>query len=156
MATDPRQIVQTGYDKVSFVYRSEKGGAFDSPYASWLERLHLPDGAAVLELGCGCGLPVAHILAPRIRYLGVDISPVQVDRARQLVPAGQFRRADMTDLAFEPFSFDAIIALYAIIHLPLADQPSLLERMAGWLRPRWPASDHCRRTGTDRHRAELA
>lgn len=131
---DPKQIVRTGYDKVSCAYRFEQGGAYECRRAEWVDKLQLPQGAAVLELGCGCGLPVAQILAPRMRYLGVDMSPVQIERARHLVPAGRFQCADMSSLDFEPGSFDAVIALYAIIHLPLVEQPPLLQRMATWLR----------------------
>ncbi|MFI7433013.1 class I SAM-dependent methyltransferase [Micromonospora haikouensis] len=34
-----------------------------------------------------------------------------------------------------PGSFDAIICLYALIHLPLPEQPRLVGRIATWLRP---------------------
>lgn len=38
-------------------------------------------------------------------------------------------------LDFPPASFDAVVSLYALIHLPLDEQPQLLARIAGWLRP---------------------
>ena len=38
-------------------------------------------------------------------------------------------------LAFPPASFDAIVALYSLIHLPRKEQAALLERFAIWLRP---------------------
>ncbi|SCE69701.1 Methyltransferase domain-containing protein [Micromonospora carbonacea] len=34
-----------------------------------------------------------------------------------------------------PGSFDAIICLYVLIHLPLPEQPRLIGRIAAWLRP---------------------
>jgi SAM-dependent methyltransferase len=65
----------------------------------------------------------------------VDISEVQVSRARALVPAATFIQADLTRAEFADGSFDAIVSFYALIHLPVAAQPALLGRAARWLRP---------------------
>jgi SAM-dependent methyltransferase len=132
---DPKAIVRAGYDAVSHAYRPDDAG--DQPYRGWLELLdaHLPPGAPVLDLGCGCGLPAARILAGRYRVTGVDLSPVQIERARALVPQAEFVCADMTAVEFPAASFAAVVCLYAIIHVPLAEQPALLDRMALWLRP---------------------
>jgi len=46
----------------------------------------LPSGDMVLDLGCGCGIPVAQELAQHFQVTGVDLSEVQIARARQLVP----------------------------------------------------------------------
>ncbi len=66
---------------------------------------------------------------------GVDISAVQIERAKELVPHASFVCADMTELEFLPASFEAIVSFYAIIHVPLAQQLELFERIAGWLVP---------------------
>ncbi len=77
----------------------------------------LPDGANVLDLGCGCGVPDASLLAPRFRVTGIDISDVQIERARRLVPSASFIRVDMTEVTFPRKSFEAVVSLYAIIHV---------------------------------------
>jgi len=56
-------------------------------------------------------------------------------RARRLVQAGAFIRADATAIEFPPRSFGAVVCLYVLIHLPLAAQPGLVQRATGWLRP---------------------
>jgi ubiquinone/menaquinone biosynthesis C-methylase UbiE len=66
---------------------------------------------------------------------GVDLSEVQINRARQLVPRATFLRADATQVAFPDRTFDAVICLYALTHMPLDAQPDLLHRIATWLRP---------------------
>ena len=66
---------------------------------------------------------------------GVDCSAVQIDRARRLVPAATFTRADVSDVDYPQGTFDAVVCLYVLIHLPLAEQPVLLCRIARWLRP---------------------
>ncbi|MHB1595622.1 MAG: class I SAM-dependent methyltransferase [Streptosporangiaceae bacterium] len=81
-------------------------------------------------------MPGARLLADRgWRVLGVDFSAVQVGRAADLVPAARFARSDMTGMAIRPASLDAIVSLYALIHVPLADQRELLPRLRGWLHP---------------------
>lgn len=134
--TEPRAVVRAGYDAVSYHYR----GDADAPpeYARWLAGLsaRIPAGASVLDLGCGCGVPLSRDLAAAgYRVSGVDISPVQVGRARQLVPTGSFVCADVTATDFPGASFDAVVCLYVLIHLPLPDQPVLLGRLRDWLRP---------------------
>ena len=90
----------------------------------------------MLDLGCGCGVPVARRLARRYRVTGVDLSPLQIERARKLVPDATFICADMSALQFPARSFDAIVCFYALIHLPLDEQPAILRAIANWLRPR--------------------
>lgn len=133
---DESDLVRRSYNAVSYHYRSDD--AADGRYALWLAKLkdRLPCTGSVLDLGCGCGIPAVRSLAASgYRVTGVDISEVQIERARHLVPAGTFLRADATQVRFPPGSFDAIVCLYALIHMPLAAQPQLLRHAASWLRP---------------------
>ncbi len=133
---DERDLVRRGYDELSYHYRRDD--AEDGQYGPWLAGLHqrLPASSAVLDLGCGCGIPVARFLADGGHHVtGVDISEVQIERARRLVPAASFLRADVTEVRLPPASFDAVVRLYALSHMPLAQQPPLLDRIATWLRP---------------------
>jgi ubiquinone/menaquinone biosynthesis C-methylase UbiE len=128
--------VRRGYDALSYHYRSDDAG--EGEYAAWLAdlRARLPHRGSVLDVGCGCGIPVAQSL-DRSRYdvTGVDVSEVQIRRARRLVPGGTFIHTDATQLELPPATFDAVVCLYTLIHLPLSDQPRLLCRFARWLRP---------------------
>ncbi|MEV8516033.1 class I SAM-dependent methyltransferase [Dactylosporangium sp. NPDC051484] len=133
---DPTELVRRGYDALSHQYRRDD----DEPaaYSAWLAALHerLPAAARVLDLGCGCGVPVARNLAERGHDVtGVDLSDVQIERARRLVPRATFLRADATTVAFPERSFDAVVCLYALIHMPLDAQQPLIARIATWLRP---------------------
>jgi ubiquinone/menaquinone biosynthesis C-methylase UbiE len=121
---------------VSSRYRTDDAHA--GPYAPWLARLHasIPAGARVLDAGCGCGVPVARDLAAAgCRVTGVDVSDVQIERARRLVPGAEFVRADLTEVDLPAASFDAVVALYSVIHVPLDAQPTLLAAFARWLGP---------------------
>jgi SAM-dependent methyltransferase len=132
---DGRDLVRRGYDALSYHYRADD--ADDGQYAPWLADLHrrVPAAASVLDLGCGCGVPVARFLANAGHHVtGIDISDVQIERARRLVPTGIFIRADATRLELPPKSFDAVVCLYALIHMPLVDQPRLVDQVGTWLR----------------------
>ncbi len=134
-----KRIVREGYDKVSHAYRADTLDSSDESYQkyrAWVDELsrHLQDDATVLDLGCGNGIPSTQLLAEKFHVTGVDISPVQIERAKELVPDAQFLCADMSTVTFPPASFDAIVSFYAIIHLPLEEQPSLLAKMHAWLK----------------------
>jgi ubiquinone/menaquinone biosynthesis C-methylase UbiE len=132
---DPKSIVRHGYDLVSRAYRADD--ADDGIYAAWLDTLEMrvAPGSSVLDLGCGCGVPVARRLARSYAVTGIDLSPVQIARARELVPRATFVCADMTTLRFAAESFSAITCFYALIHVPLAEQPTLLADIRRWLLP---------------------
>ena len=133
---DPKDVVRRGYDALSVRYDETYGAS--TKYRPWLASLiaGLPPAAAVVDLGCGSGVPVARdLVAAGHRVTGVDFSAMQVCRARRLVPAATFLQCDLTAVRFSPASLDAVLAFYSIIHVPLGEQQSLLHRIAGWLRP---------------------
>lgn len=131
---DPKAVVRAGYDRASYDYRPD---AADVPLPPLLEQLagRLTPGAAVVDLGCGNGNPVTAWLADRFDVLGVDLSPVQIDRARRSVPRARFLCGDMTDLDLPVASVDAVVAVYSLIHVPLEEQIALLVSIRRWLRP---------------------
>ena len=73
---DPTQIVARGYDRIAERYAAWTGETWQGDRAriGGLLFERLPPGAAVLDLGCGTGVPVARALAKRFAVTGVDIS----------------------------------------------------------------------------------
>src|SRR5215475_5271846 len=72
---DESDLVRRGYDALSYHYR--RNDAAEGRYAPWIVDLkaRLPAAGAVLDLGCGCGVPVARSLAAAgYPVTGVDIS----------------------------------------------------------------------------------
>jgi SAM-dependent methyltransferase len=135
VARDPKEIVARGYDAIALRY-AEWAGQIESPALEWLRDLdqRLPDGADVLELGCGRGVPGTRHVARRHRVTGVDISAVQIELARHHVPEASFVHADALELDVAHGTLDAVVALYFFGHLPLDDQRELVGRIALWLR----------------------
>ncbi|WUJ69274.1 class I SAM-dependent methyltransferase [Kribbella soli] len=133
---DPKQVVRRGYDVLSTRYDDATDS--DSKYRTWIDDLlsRLDADSKVLDIGCGSGVPVARDLTTAGHQVtGVDISEVQIRRARELVPQGMFINADAASLDFAAESYDAVVSLYALIHRPLDEQQQLLAKIAGWLRP---------------------
>jgi 2-polyprenyl-3-methyl-5-hydroxy-6-metoxy-1,4-benzoquinol methylase len=131
------RTVESGYDLIADQYLATKNP--EDPLA--LESLEdlasfLPPAAAVLDLGCGAGVPVTRWLANRgYAVTGVDVFARQLDLARTHVPEATFIKADMTEVNFAPDSLDAVVAFQSIIHVPRTEHPALLGRIHRWLRP---------------------
>lgn len=137
MKQDPPDIVASGYDAMAGRYLAWRRKVVDPVRDRLLQELidRLPDGAPVLDLGCGPGLPWTSRLAERFEVLGVDISPEQIRMARRNVPAARFVVADMAALEMPPRSMAAVTALYSVSHLPRERHAALLRSIAGCLAP---------------------
>jgi SAM-dependent methyltransferase len=135
---DPhRELVERGYDRVAESYLATKDPR-DPPVLSALEEmtLDLPPGSAVLDLGCGAGVPATLWLAERgFSVTGVDLSERQLGLARKLVPGAAFIKGDMTKLDLGSGTFDAVVAFHSIIHVPREEHPALLRKVHRWLGP---------------------
>jgi SAM-dependent methyltransferase len=109
----------------------------DDPRLKWLDRLtgHLPEGARVVELGCGNGTTETRELAAHFQLTGVDLSTEQLRRARSRVPGATFVQGDLTTIDFDPDSLDAVCAFYVLNHVPRELLPHVFERVLTWLRP---------------------
>ncbi len=132
-AFDSKALVAQGYDRCAENYAAAR----DTEVPPWLGLVTEPlsEGAAVLDIGCGCGVPIARALADRSAVVGVDISARQIELARENVPAATFIQGDIMSRAFAPGSFDAVVMLYALSHLQRCEHAELLRRIRTWLRP---------------------
>ena len=139
---DQTSRVRAGYNILSRAYRADTADeATQRQYVEWLGvvRERAPAGGDVLDLGCGNGIPAAKWLSDNGFWVtGVDLSDTMIDRARELVPKARFLRGDATsvdDIDFGGSAFDAVVSFYALIHMPITDQPGVIARAARWLRP---------------------
>jgi RimJ/RimL family protein N-acetyltransferase/SAM-dependent methyltransferase len=133
---DPKQIVRDGYDTIGAAYRpwAEAGGSETRAWFLHETLSRIPEGAEVLELGCGPGAE-AVALAEGRTYTGVDISAVMISMARAQVPGATFIEHDFATLDVPDSSFDAIVSLYVLGHLPSNEHGPTIDRVHRWLRP---------------------
>ncbi len=137
MSEEHRRTVEAGYDRIAERYLATKDPQ-DPLALTALEELasHLSPAAAVLDLGCGAGVPVTRWLVEKgFAVTGVDISDKQLELARRFVPGATFVKSDMSELSLPPGSFGAVVAFHSIIHVPRADHPALLADIYSWLEP---------------------
>jgi SAM-dependent methyltransferase len=86
---------------------------------TWLDRFIelLPQNAAILDIGCGSGEPIArHLIERGFQITGIDSSPTLIARCRQRFPNRQWQVADMRSLALGK-SFDGLLAWDSFFHL---------------------------------------
>lgn len=136
--TDSRiQLVSRGYDALGERFDEWRDRIVGDPREWWRGELasRLDDGARVLELGCGSGVPDTLELSHRFDVTGVDVSARQIARARSAVPRAEFVVADFTELALASDSFDAVVSFYAFNHVPRERLPRLLADIHRWLVP---------------------
>src|SRR6266567_8093421 len=100
------------------------------------------DEARVLEIGCGTGENVllAAECFPRARFVGVDLSPSQIDAGRRTQAAlgldnVELRSFDLTRIDAEFGEFDYIVAHGVYSWVPAPVREALLEVMRQRLAP---------------------
>lgn len=148
MTTDPstpadrsrRQAAQAAaFDEIGARYDEafpHKEGQLDAT-----ERLvaQLPNGASVLDVGCGTGIPTARrLLDAGHAVTGVDISPGMLALARENVPEADLRRLDVLDLDESLGTFDAAVAFFSLLMLPRSEIPAALRGVHALLAPGAP------------------
>jgi ubiquinone/menaquinone biosynthesis C-methylase UbiE len=130
---DYKTLVREGYDRCAGKYAGSRQGIPPPELALLIEKL--PSGAAVLDIGCGCGLPICRELTRHADVTGIDISPAMITLARRNVPTGTFACGDIMCVEFPDSSFDAVTAFYTVFHLPRQEHEELFRRIRRWLKP---------------------
>jgi SAM-dependent methyltransferase len=117
------------------------GGSSREAFSLWspyLADVAIPQGARVLEVGCGTGA-VTRVLAAWpgvVAAVGVDPSPVFVAKARALgagLATLAFEAADGRALPFACHTFDVVVFHTTLCHVP--DPDALLHEAVRVLRP---------------------
>jgi SAM-dependent methyltransferase len=137
-----------------------KYGTAPIAWFPWLAtQVDWPAGAQVLEVGCGAGwmwAEAAHRVPSDLELTLTDLSPGMVDEASERVGSlGRYRSicgrvADVGELPFQAASFDVVVAIYVLHHVP--DTRRAVAEMARVLRPGGTAVVACVGDG---HLAEL-
>lgn len=97
---------------------------------------HLPRGAAVLDLGCGTGVPIAQVLGEEgFSVYGVDASPTLLAEFRRRFPRMHAACEPVETSAFFGRRFEGVVAIGLVFLLPADVQRSLILKAASALGP---------------------
>jgi cyclopropane fatty-acyl-phospholipid synthase-like methyltransferase len=136
LANDPtfdyRALVMRGYDQCAARYGSMRKDETE-PDVDHLIGL-LDEGAKVLDIGSGAGIPVARTLAKHFTVTGVDFSKEMINLSRRNVPEATFIHADIMDVDLPTSGFDAVVSFYTIFHIPKEYHKALFQRIHLWLK----------------------
>jgi len=104
---------------------------------SWLDNFSalLPVGGAVLDIGCGSGLPIARELVRRgFDVTGVDSTPTMLSMFRRNLPDTAAHLMDMRQLALDR-RFAGLLAWDSFFHLSPDDQRPMFARFRAHAAP---------------------
>jgi ubiquinone/menaquinone biosynthesis C-methylase UbiE len=86
-------------------------------------------GLSLLDVGCGTGT-TDQVLAPCVRSLhGVDVSMEMLIKAQQNVPEAQFSWYNGERLPFDDRTFDVVVAICVLHHVPVSQRCKVVSEM---------------------------
>jgi cyclopropane fatty-acyl-phospholipid synthase-like methyltransferase len=129
---DCRALVMHGYDQCAGRYGATRRSETVPDVDLLIDMLD--EGARILDIGCGAGVPVARTLAQRFEVTGVDLSKEMVRLARKNVPDATFMHADIMEIDLPDAGFDAVVAFYTVFHIPKEHHKALFQRIHLWLK----------------------
>lgn len=160
----PKIYDQLGLDYERYILEDRgRAATIDWVVSRLLDRVET-ESLYVVDLGCASGRPTVETIANALQeskteqssssseqsgasrghiVMGIDISPVQLEHARQRItaanPIAQFELADIRTWSPPPShchgGVDAVLSYYVVNHLPLEDYVAVLQRIAQWLKP---------------------
>jgi 2-polyprenyl-3-methyl-5-hydroxy-6-metoxy-1,4-benzoquinol methylase len=129
------RIVREGYDKIAEEYDQDREDFDNSKEIQNFVDI-LPEGASVLDIGCGGGKPILRrMIAEGYNATGIDFSKGMLEVAKRNVPEATLIHGDVTKTEFDENSFDGIISTYAIIHIHKSLHSAIYTRIFKWLKP---------------------
>jgi ubiquinone/menaquinone biosynthesis C-methylase UbiE len=140
--------------KAAATYNAAADHFDDEPLHFWtrigrrtIDRLDLPKGAIVLDVGCGAGssaIPAAERVGPSGQVVGVDLAERLLEvAAEKAVRTGllnvRFVAKDMERLCYPDCCFDAVVAVFSIFFV--TDMTKQLRELWRMCRPGgcWPS-----------------
>lgn len=97
----------------------------------------LPQGAQVLEVGCGPGNITRYLLdqRPDLHILGTDLAHAMVERARQHCPEARFMQQDVRQVDHTLGLFNGVVCGFLLPYLSVADTQQLFRTVNHLLAP---------------------
>jgi SAM-dependent methyltransferase len=138
----PDERVRATYDAVARAYDAQLGSELEGKPLdrALLEGfVELVGDGALVDVGCGPGHVTRFLAARHADVVGIDLSPVMIEVARERTPDVAFAVGSMLRLPAIDAAWAGAIALYSIIHLTDDERAAACRefgrvvRKGGWL-----------------------
>lgn len=129
----------SGYERIAPKFLAARSGPGSRPIGAervraWARRL--AQGSAVLDLGCGSGVPITEVLIDRgLAVYGVDAAPSLVSAFKQRWPDTPVRCEPVEESQFFCRQFEGVVAWGLVFLLSAAKQRELIRRISDALKP---------------------
>lgn len=130
-----REDVQAAYDAMAEAYATETAEETSATSLLGTIEAEVDPSGRILDVGCGDGTAVAGRLEDRFEVVALDLSREQLRLAADNLGTAALVQGEMTQLPFESGTVDAILAYYAIIHVPRTEHQAVFEEWARVLEP---------------------
>jgi SAM-dependent methyltransferase len=129
--------IRQNYDRLARAYRDALSDELvHKPLDRWLLGLVAERARGrVLDVGCGPGHVALHLASLGADVVGLDLSPEMIRVARERAPQLTFVEGDLMSPPFERGSFAAVVAMYALVHVPRGGLVAPLVALRGALAP---------------------
>jgi 2-polyprenyl-3-methyl-5-hydroxy-6-metoxy-1,4-benzoquinol methylase len=128
-------IVESGYDRIAEIYNKKRRHSWSNRKELEDFARRLPKGGKVLDAGCGAGYAARSLSMRGFAVTGIDVSTKMLELAEQKAPKATLLKMDMRKMKFPPKSFDGVVSLYAIIHVPRRSHRRVLTEFREFLKP---------------------
>lgn len=125
-----------GYETVADDFMSHRAGSTIgvATVRRWAKLL--PPGGAVLDLGCGHGVPISQALVDEgFTVSGVDASATMIAAFRAQLPNAPAEHSEVEDAQFFGLQFDGVIAWGLMFLLTGDAQAKVIRKIAAALKP---------------------
>lgn len=131
-----REDLSNGYEAVASEFMRRRGGSSIGVEAVLRWARALAPGSAILDLGCGHGVPISMaLLNEGFAIYGVDASPTLAAEFGRRFPAARIACEAVENSRFFDRTFDGIIAVGLVFLLPADLQRDIIRRVASALNP---------------------
>lgn len=131
-----RDDASNGYESVAAEYTRRRDASTIGVETVRAWSRALPRGAAVLDLGCGSGVPISVMLVQEgFGVHGVDASVAQVAAFRARLPAARVACEPVETSSFFDRNFDGVVAIGLMFLLSGDAQGALIRKVGRALKP---------------------
>jgi 2-polyprenyl-3-methyl-5-hydroxy-6-metoxy-1,4-benzoquinol methylase len=122
-----------GYEEIAGQFMAARNGRIGAATVREWGRT-LPAGSAVLDLGCGHGVPISQtLIEDGFAVYGVDASTQMIAAFRERFPGARAECSTVEDSTFFGRKFDGVIAWGLMFLLPVESQAAVIKKVAGAL-----------------------